>query len=205
MFAFLSQVMVTRRRLEPRNMLTKTSELRVRSVEGTTLPPRKKNSPALQPTDPVDHITGRERVTLEIESSMSGNKAGLRTDNPAKGLKSSFIKPAPFNKNKLPALQRDNLSLSRRPRRRGPTEFFPEGQAVVPGRSVRSSEEESLTPIGVSSGLRACSCKTIKRNEMSPWRDMQVTYATITTASLGIVVILLSRSESRETITGADD
>lgn len=66
MFAFLSQVMVTRRRLEPRNMLTKTSELRVRSVEGTTLPPRKKNSPALQPTDPVDHITGRERVTLEV-------------------------------------------------------------------------------------------------------------------------------------------
>jgi len=47
MFAFLSQVMVTRRRLEPRNMLTKTSELKVRSVEGTTLPPRKKNSPAL--------------------------------------------------------------------------------------------------------------------------------------------------------------
>ncbi|KAK8499116.1 hypothetical protein V6N12_075966 [Hibiscus sabdariffa] len=47
MFAFLSQVMVTRRRLEPRNMLTKTFELRVRSVEGTTLPPRKKNSPAL--------------------------------------------------------------------------------------------------------------------------------------------------------------
>lgn len=45
MFAFLSQVMVTRRRLEPRNMLTKTSELRVRSVEGTTLPPRK--NPAL--------------------------------------------------------------------------------------------------------------------------------------------------------------
>jgi len=47
MFAFLSQVMVTRRRLKPRNMLTKTSELRVRSVEGTTLPPRKKSSPAL--------------------------------------------------------------------------------------------------------------------------------------------------------------
>ncbi|KAJ6288067.1 hypothetical protein OIU78_014719 [Salix suchowensis] len=41
-FAFLSQVMMPRRRLEPRNMLTKTSELRVRSVEGTTLPPRKK-------------------------------------------------------------------------------------------------------------------------------------------------------------------
>ncbi|KAK4409322.1 Ribosomal protein S14, mitochondrial [Sesamum angolense] len=47
MFAFLSQVMVTRRSLELRNMLTKTSELRVRSVEGTTLSPRKKNSPAL--------------------------------------------------------------------------------------------------------------------------------------------------------------
>lgn len=47
MFAFLSQVMVTRRRLGLRNMLTKTSELRVRSVEGTTLSPRKKNSPAL--------------------------------------------------------------------------------------------------------------------------------------------------------------
>lgn len=45
MFAFLSQVMVTRRRLELRNMLTKTSELRVRSVEGTTFSPRKKNSP----------------------------------------------------------------------------------------------------------------------------------------------------------------
>ncbi|OMO67810.1 hypothetical protein COLO4_29987 [Corchorus olitorius] len=40
MLAFLSEVMVTRRRLEPRNMLTKTFELRVRSVEGTTLPPR---------------------------------------------------------------------------------------------------------------------------------------------------------------------
>ena len=45
--SILSQVIVTRRRLEPRNMLTKTSELRVRSVEGTTLPTRKKNSPAL--------------------------------------------------------------------------------------------------------------------------------------------------------------
>lgn len=47
MFAFLSKVMVNRRRLELRNMLTKTSELRVRSVEGTTLSPRKNNSPAL--------------------------------------------------------------------------------------------------------------------------------------------------------------
>ncbi|KAL3500416.1 hypothetical protein ACH5RR_039509 [Cinchona calisaya] len=37
-FAFLSQVM--RRRLELRNILTKTSKLRVRSVEGTTLSPQ---------------------------------------------------------------------------------------------------------------------------------------------------------------------
>ncbi|GMY22087.1 hypothetical protein FCV25MIE_17328 [Fagus crenata] len=44
----------------------RTSELRVRSVEGTTLPPRKKNSPTLYPTDPIDHITGRARVTLEV-------------------------------------------------------------------------------------------------------------------------------------------
>nr|GLL21514.1 hypothetical protein [Ipomoea trifida]GMC58546.1 hypothetical protein [Ipomoea batatas]GMD77931.1 hypothetical protein [Ipomoea batatas]GMD97564.1 hypothetical protein [Ipomoea batatas]GME05005.1 hypothetical protein [Ipomoea batatas] len=47
MFAFLSQVMVIHRGLEFRNMLTKTPELRVRSVEGTTFSPRKKNSPAL--------------------------------------------------------------------------------------------------------------------------------------------------------------
>ncbi|KAG2380639.1 uncharacterized protein HKW66_Vig0248490 [Vigna angularis] len=50
-------------------MLTKTPELRVRSIKGTTFPPRKKNSPALWPTDPMDHIIGREHVTLEVNDN----------------------------------------------------------------------------------------------------------------------------------------
>jgi hypothetical protein len=65
-FAFLSQVMMPRRRLEPRNMLTKTSELRVRSVEGTTLPPRKKKRRDPLPSRLMPYITERERVTLEV-------------------------------------------------------------------------------------------------------------------------------------------
>ncbi|GAU11143.1 hypothetical protein TSUD_197670 [Trifolium subterraneum] len=43
----LDQLLNRLKGLEPHNMLTKTPELRVRSVEGTTWPVRKKNSPAL--------------------------------------------------------------------------------------------------------------------------------------------------------------
>ncbi|EXC33812.1 hypothetical protein L484_015549 [Morus notabilis] len=76
MFAFLSQVMVTRRRLKLRNMLTKTSELRVQSVEGTTLPPRKKSQSS--ESRPAANFLARHNVYTRFpQSALAHKQVGL--------------------------------------------------------------------------------------------------------------------------------